>query len=151
MGPLILPRGASVYVDVQIVIYSVENHPVYQALLEPLWFAHALGQVVVNTSELTLSEVLVMPFRLRDGKLRREYEQLLLRFDVRLRAVNRRVLVRAARLRAETKKLRTPDAVHAATAELRRCDFFLTNDAVFQRVQRLRSVYLKDVTEIRVK
>ena len=115
MGPLILRPGESVYVDTQIVIYSVERHPRYGPLLEPLWQAHALGQVEVNTSELTLAEVMVAPFKRRDSVLRRDYERLLLRSQVRLRSVNRRVLLHAARLRAEVTKLKMPDAIHAAT------------------------------------
>ena len=37
MGSLTLPASGDVYVDAQIVIYSVDRHPVYAAVCDPLW------------------------------------------------------------------------------------------------------------------
>jgi predicted nucleic acid-binding protein len=42
--------------------------------------------------------------------------------------VHREVLVESARLRASLTSLRTPDAIHAETAQLAGCDYFVTND-----------------------
>ena len=42
--------------------------------------------------------------------------------------VNRDVLVAAARLRADT-SIKLPDAIHAATAQIAGCSYFLTNDS----------------------
>ena len=39
MGSLNLPSSGVVYVDTAPVIYSVEQHPDYLALLDPLWAA----------------------------------------------------------------------------------------------------------------
>lgn len=55
------------------------------------------------------------------------------------------VLREAARLRAAIPALRTPDALHAATALLEGCTLFLTNDKGFRRVPRLPVVLLDDV------
>lgn len=37
VGSLSLPGSGLVYVDSQILIYTVERHPVYEPLLAPLW------------------------------------------------------------------------------------------------------------------
>jgi len=54
------------------------------------------------------------------------------------------VLREAARLRATT-KLKTPDAVHAATARIAGCVLFLTNDVGFRGVANLSVVILGDL------
>ena len=50
----------------------------------------------------------------------------------------------AARLRAET-GLKTPDALHAATALRAGCALFITNDADFRRVPGLPIIVLDDL------
>ena len=50
----------------------------------------------------------------------------------------------AARLRAET-GLKTPDALHAATALRADCSLFITNDTGFRRVQGLPLIVLEDL------
>jgi hypothetical protein len=65
MGSLILPPSGPVYVDAQIIIYSVEKHPAYSPALRPLWEAVARGDLEVLTSELTLMETLVGPHKHR--------------------------------------------------------------------------------------
>ncbi len=37
MGPLTLPTGGSVYVDANVLIYSIERIEPYRALLAPAW------------------------------------------------------------------------------------------------------------------
>jgi predicted nucleic acid-binding protein len=54
------------------------------------------------------------------------------------------VFADAARLRAET-ALKTPDALHAATALRAGCALFITNDTDFRRVQGLPIVVLDDL------
>ena len=39
MGALSLPASGLVYLDTNPIIYSVEKHPVYWPLLQPLWQA----------------------------------------------------------------------------------------------------------------
>lgn len=37
MGTLILPQTGSVYIDANVVIYTVERIQPYASLLDPLW------------------------------------------------------------------------------------------------------------------
>ena len=39
MGALSLPASGLVYLDANPIIYTVEKHPVYGPLLQPLWQA----------------------------------------------------------------------------------------------------------------
>ena len=55
------------------------------------------------------------------------------------------ILREGARLRAVVTSLRTPDALHAATARLNGCVQFITNDLDFRRVPGLPVVVLRDL------
>ena len=63
---------------------------------------------------------------------------------MRLLPITHAILRDAARLRATT-KLKTPDAIHAATAADSRCVLFITNDVGFRGVGSIPVVILNDL------
>jgi predicted nucleic acid-binding protein len=144
MGQLNLADKSRVYVDTAVIIYSVEANQTYFALLEPLWEKLQTGELEVFTSELAVLETLVVPIRNGDTQLIDTYEQFLLSSEVQLLPVSQVVLKEAAKLRAAT-KLRTPDAIHAATALVTGCTRFLTNDEGFRNVAGLPVMLLDEV------
>lgn len=72
------------------------------------------------------------------------YEELLLSGGMRLIPISQFILRQAANLRATT-SLKTPDAIHAATALSVSCNQFLTNDKGFRNVANLPVVILSEV------
>jgi predicted nucleic acid-binding protein len=144
VGALKLPSVGSVYVDVQILIYSVEKHPGYGPLLRPLWQAVQGESLEVVSSELALMEALTGPLKRNDTALASDYERLF-QIGVRLLPITQPILRQAAHLRATVSGLRTPDALHAATAMLANCTLLLTNDNGFRRIPGSSCVILNDV------
>lgn len=145
MGALNLPPVGSVYLDANAFIYSVEKIEPYDSQLYPLWVAARAGQIQVQSSELALLEVMVKPYRDKDWALEGSFRDLLLGSrEVALSPVDLTVLDEAAHLRALT-GLKTPDAIHAATALINGCVLFVTNDAAFRRVPGLRVAVLYEV------
>jgi predicted nucleic acid-binding protein len=144
VGTLTLPPSGLVYLDANPVIYTVEKHPVYGPLLQPLWQAAQAKAIEVVSSELVLLETLVGPFKSGDTALERAYDQALLGTDLRLLPITQIILREAARLRATT-RLKTPDALHVATAQQAGCVLFITNDVGFRGVPSLPLVILDDV------
>ncbi len=141
MGSLSLPAAGLVYVDAQIAIYSTDGHPIYAPACYPIW------QQAITTvrSELILLETLVGPLRSGDSTLAAARENLWLQPNTRLLPITQDILRESARLRAAIPSLKTPDAIHAATALLAHCALFVTNDASFKRVPGLPLVILNDV------
>lgn len=145
MGQLSLPASGSVYVDTNIVIYSVEKIDPYWTELQPLWQAAQREQFTVLSSELVLLETLVKPLKEADPVLERTFRELLLASkDVQLIPISLSILERAAHLRATT-GLKSPDAIHAATALSVGSLVFITNEKVFKRVSGLTVVVLNEV------
>ena len=144
MGALTLPTSGLVYLDTVALIYTVEQFPAYWPLLEPLWQTAQAGTIEIVSSELTLLESLVGPLKSGDANLEQLFEQALLGSDMRLLPITQSILREAARLRAMT-KLKTPDALHAATALDAGCALFVTNDVGFRVVAGLPLVVLDDL------
>lgn len=144
MGTLSFQPSSLVYVDAQVIIYSVEKFVNYFPTLEPMWLKLKAGEIRLVTSELTLLETLVMPLRQADTALVQTYEQLLSGTDIQLISISQQLLREAATLRASV-NLKTPDAIHATTALSANCAFFLTNDRAFRNVPKLSTIILDDV------
>ncbi len=112
------------YLDSCIIIYLVEEHPLYAPLIE----AHMQNSsgVALGFSALSEMECLVLP-------LRRQNQPLLDKFrDWFARAhylpLERAIFAQAAQLRATHQSLKTPDALHLAAALQHGCAEFWTND-----------------------
>jgi predicted nucleic acid-binding protein len=144
VGSLMLPIPGPIYADAQILIYTVEAHPVYGPPLAPLWTAVLAGSHDVVSSELAMMEVLVGPLKKGDANGVADFEQFFGMPGVRFEPITHTILRRAAELRAIT-RLRTPDAIHAVTALVIKCPMFLTNDRDFQKVPGLPVTILDDL------
>jgi len=134
MGQMIPPFPGLVYVDANIVIYRVECLEPYLTAAAPLWGELDQGRARLATSELTLLEVLVKPLRDGNAALANLFRDVLLNTaGFTSLPITRAVLETAARLRSQH-GLRTPDALHAASALAAGCTLFLTNDPKFRKV-----------------
>jgi predicted nucleic acid-binding protein len=136
MGPLTLPTSG--------LIYSVERVEPYRTLLEPMWEQAQDGNLTVVSSPILVIEALVKPLRDGNTEIELQYRELFASNAVRLLDASYQVFADAACLRAET-ALKTPDALHAATALRAGCALFITNDTDFRRVQGLPIVVLDDL------
>jgi len=144
VGTLILPKSGIVYADTSPIIYSLEKHADFESLLESLWEAMDNEQIEVVTSSLMLLETLVAPLKNNNQKTAADYETFLTKTNLILSPVTDDILLEAAKLRATT-NLKTPDAIHAATALKSNCNQFITNDSVFRKVSALNVIILKDL------
>jgi uncharacterized protein len=111
-----------VYLDSCTAIYLVEEHPAYCGAIE-----NALAQLdgIVCYSPLTELECLVLPLRLKRNDLLDKFNQF---FSLNLKLDMPDAVYReAARLRAEF-GIKTPDALHLATARHHDCTELWTND-----------------------
>lgn len=120
-------RGASVYLDANILIRITEGVEDDRNAIHAALLPYVDSKVAFVTSELTFTEVLVHPFRLKHQARIERYHQLMTEFVEPL-PISREVLFVAARLRADSPALRTPDAIHTATAILAKASVFITGD-----------------------
>ena len=145
MGALVLPASGNVYLDANGFIYSVERIDPYRGLLDTLWQTVSTRQITVVTSELTLLEVLVKPLKVGDAPTATLFRTVLQHLpEVRMLPITKPILEEAAQLRA-TLGLRTPDAIHVATALSHSCALVVTNDSAFRRIPDLPVAVLHEL------
>jgi len=145
MGELNLNDGAIVYIDTAPIIYSIECHPKYMTVLQSLWTKVNANEISLFSSELLWLEISVKPLKANNQPIIDIYTELLTN-SIQLISIYQSILKSAAQLRSTT-KLKTPDAIHAATAISYGCNIFLTNDRGFQNTPRLPVVVLDQVIQ----
>ena len=144
MGELNLPIGSNVYIDTPILIYTLENHPDFYPLLQSLWAKFGNSEISISTSELIITEALVSPLRGGDARSIANYEQLIFHAGINLIPIDRNILLAATNLRAKY-RIKTPDAIHAATSLSRGCNRFITNDKGFRNIAGLPVSILSEI------
>lgn len=140
-----LPLGGPIALDSAIFIYFVERHPEWRDVVRPIFKLGADNERALITSELTLTEVLVVPYRVGDLALAERYEALLTRSrGLSLIPIDRNALRAAAQLRARY-GLKTPDSIQIAAALSMGCSAFITNDRRLPQIPGLRILQLSDL------
>jgi predicted nucleic acid-binding protein len=134
MGQVAIPTSRMIYLDAQILIYSVERHPRYALILQPLWDAVQQKLARVVASQLSILECLAEPMRTGNNAIVERFDSLFTSPEIQLEAVSEEVLRLAAKLRAAPASLRAPDAIHAATSLICHTEGFLTNDRGFEKL-----------------
>ena len=124
------------------VLFTVQRK-LNPTLLKPMWIAAKANQFEIVSSELTLLETLTKPLQSDDTTLENLFRALLNANEVRLIPTTTAIWEQATRFRAKT-GLKTPDAIHAATALVANCTLFITNVVVFRRVSNLPVTILSD-------
>lgn len=118
-----------IYLDANVFIDAFENIDTTPNFGRDILDLARNYKVVAVLSELVVAELLVKPLQLGDVELCASYELLLDSTEVfETKPVDRNVLVEAAKVRAKQTRIKMPDAIHIATAQLNNCAAFVTAD-----------------------
>ena len=132
--------------DTSIFIYHFESHPTYLPFTRSILQTVAAGARDAIISELVLLELLVKPMSLEQEELADQYEILLEHFPhLKICPIQRAVIRRAAQLRGRY-RMKTPDAIHLASALENGATLFIGNDRGLRVVQGIEVMVLKDFT-----
>lgn len=128
-----------IYLDSCIIIYLIEEHPVFAPQIE-VKLQQSAGSVLAYTA-LSEMECLVIPIRNQKqvvmDKFRDWFQQ------AHFLPLERTIFETAANLRAQHSRLKTPDAIHLAAAQHHGCVESWTND---DRLALVASSLAKKVT-----
>ncbi len=137
-----LRRQRKIALDTSVFIYHLEANPKYLPFTDPIfaWLERRDSRAV--TSTVTMTELLVAPYRDSDRQRAGMFYALLSSHpNLVWVAPDLEVADTAAQLRA-LHRLRTPDALQAATAIHEQATGLITNDAVFERVSSFETLLL---------
>lgn len=140
-----LGRHRRVGLDTAPFIYHVQNHPTYGMAADRLFRSIAGGRSTGITSTLTMTEVLVLPYRTsRPDTADHMFATLVQMGNIEWQPPSLGIADRAASARARY-HLRTIDAIQLATALVGESTGFITNDKDFRRVTDLEVLILDDL------
>lgn len=126
-----------VALDACIFIYQWEANPRYSPLTDAIFYSLEQCHFVAVTSMITMTELLVHPYRKLDVLSVEEMISVLSTYpNLEWIAPHLEIAARAAKMRAQF-GFETPDAMQCATAVLANATALLTNDPVFKRVPEL--------------
>ena len=131
-----------VALDTSVFIYHLEANPKYLAQTKAIFSWLELPQSQAVTSTITMTELLVLPYREDDQQGVEDFYGLLSTYpNLNWIAPNLQIADLAARIRA-LHGLKTPDSLQAATAINEEATAFLTNDRVFERIPDFETLIL---------
>jgi predicted nucleic acid-binding protein len=133
-------------IDANVFLSIIGEELLLISFCLPFMRAIERGEIKGIASIVALTECLTKPYK--DNDVTQEYTTLSLleaTNNLSLVLVSNAIAKRAARLRADY-NLRTPDALHVATAIESGCEAFLTNDLKLARITEIRVIILSSIT-----
>ena len=127
MGSMI-PKGSRVLLDTVALIYFLEENKRYSKKAEKIFGRIESGELQGVMANLVFAELLVPLYRSGDPQAAAGLSNRLINFrNLEIITLTTEISREAARLRADH-GLRTPDAIHGATAIINQATGILTND-----------------------
>jgi predicted nucleic acid-binding protein len=140
-----LRQHRRIALDTSIFIYQLEANVRYLALTNHIFSRLEQPGSSSITSTITMTQVLVQPYRALDEQRVDEFFGLLSTYpNLEWIAPDLQIADRAAQIRARH-RLKTPDALQAATAVQARATGLITNDPVFERVDEFDTLVLEQL------
>lgn len=134
-----------VYVDTNILIYLFEGFKQYAQPIQVIADCVDARDSVLLTGEITLAEILVAPFKQNNLQAVSAYSKALNdRQFIQLIPTSRKIYTKTAFLRASLPQMKTPDAIHMASAIEGGADMFLTNDKKLKTPREIERILLDD-------
>lgn len=142
LNPDALKRGELVALDTVTLIYFLEKHPVHYPTVRQLFRQIETGRLSAVMASLVFAELLVPAYRGGEVETAERLMRTLSNFPhLQILPLAAEIAADAARLRARY-GIRTPDAIHAATALSGGAAGIITNDQGLVRLEPELKIWL---------
>ncbi len=137
--------GRLIAIDTDVLIYFYEDRKGLGDSAEKILRAIDIGKVLGVFSSVGITELLTLPLREERQDIVDYYRDDLYNFpNLRIVPIDVTIAENAAKLRA-IYGLKTPDALHLATAIVTGAEFFVTNDKELKRVKEIKIQLLSEI------
>ena len=134
LSPALLPEKQCYTLDTATIIYFLEKHPRYYQTAKEIFKRIETGKISANISTLVFTELLVPAYRTKEYKHAEKIVHILSNFpNLKTIPMDTKISTAAAKVRAMY-GLRTPDAIHIATALESKSRGIITNDKGFKKI-----------------
>jgi predicted nucleic acid-binding protein len=133
------------FLDTAPIIYYVEGHRTFSAVLKPIFDRLSDGDIQVVSSPITLAECSIHPSRQGLVELKQDFIDVLGQNENAIfRITDEVVLIEAVKMRVKY-GLKLADAIQVATAIVVNCDAFLTNNIALSKVTEIRAIVISEL------
>ena len=144
LKPSALKPGSTFALDTVVFVYFLELHPTYYTTVKKIFCRIETGKLKAVMSSLVFAELLVPAYKANDRSRAQTLIRVLTNFpNLQVIPLSPEISAEAARLRAIF-NIRTPDAIHAATALEAKADGIITNDKGFLRLSNELDILMLD-------
>ena len=134
LNPELLPENQCYTLDTVTIIYFLEQHPRYYQTAKEIFKKVETGKISAIISTLVFTELLVPAYKTKEYKYAERIVHILSNFpNLKTIPLTTKISTTAGRLRA-LHGLRTPDAIHIATALESKSSGIITNDKGFKKI-----------------
>ena len=131
-----------IFLDTSIFIYYFEENPNYIKTLDFIFQNINNSKIFAFTSTITLTECLVLPFKLKREDLVELYKNIFIYSkNFELIDITTNIAILGAKIRADF-SLKTPDSLQISSAICHECDIFLTNDSQLKKIDLIEIIIL---------
>ncbi len=142
LNPETLKAGDRIALDTVTLVYFLERHPVYYQTVRRLFRQIETGRLSAVMASLVFAELLVPAYRAAEEKRVEKLVRTLSNFPhLEILPLTTEIATDAARLRARY-GIRTPDAIHVATALSGGAAGIVTNDRGLDRLEPELQIWL---------
>lgn len=129
-------------------IYLLEKHPRYIKIVRKVFSDIRDGRYDAILSSIGLIEIITGPKKAGRRDIAFEYNEQITRFPhLSIISINEQIVEYASDFRAHY-GLKTPDAIHIATAYSEHASYFLTNDTSLKKVKEIPIYTLADYSAL---
>lgn len=140
----VLEKHKRIGLDSMGFIYFLEDNSNFANLAEIIFELAEKDEAVIISTVLAPIEVLTGYRKTKDSAAENEFIQMVQDFpNIEIYDLDFRMIERVVDLRAKY-SIKTPDAIHIATAIENKADIFVTNDAALKKIKEIEIVCLKD-------
>ena len=136
--------GSKVYIDTAPFIYYLEKSALYYDVSRSFFIKSKERKSELFTSSVTVEEYCVFPLSKADNQAVENFNLFLDGMNISVEAVDKKIALKAAELRAKYSGFKALDAIHLATAILCNCTAFITNDKQLRQITEI-PVYTMDM------
>lgn len=134
-----------IFIDTAPLIYFLEHNPQFHNKVKSFIEKCCEEEVEIVTSAITIEEYCVFPYRNNDLKLIRKMDEFIEDMEIELINIDVTIAKKAAEIRGMFKDFKAMDALQLASASMKGCDLFLTNDKQLRQFKELRCITVDEL------
>lgn len=133
-----------VFLDTAPIIYFLDNDVKFGEKARSILEEILEDGKELATSVITCTEYLTFPYRSNNREKVEAFFEFITDCDIPLYSVDIEIAKKASRIRAEYGNFKAMDALQLASACIKGCDLFLTNDKQLKQFEGIRCVTVEE-------